>query len=115
MTYPDWMYTRKRILEQVYGKRWEDCWGEWAQALEDGVAEMVKPDISGEIPSKEKVNFFIDDLMNWFWEQLEKDPEYWRQRGIDRPPAFDTLSGSAKLSFYQDMRAALRDWQLEDL
>ncbi len=112
-----YIHTREDAFREIYIPRWEKTWGRWAKALEDGVANLAKSDYSGKtkIYTSEEADKIINGLMDFFWEELKAHPEHWEQKGIDRPPAFDTLKGEARFALCQDLFSALHSWPIDDV
>lgn len=111
------IHTREDAFREIYIPRWEHTWGRWAKAIEDDVANLAKCDYSGKVKiyTSEEADRIINDLMDFFREELAAHPEHWAQKGVDRPPAFDTLKGEARFALCQDFWRSLRDWPLEDV
>jgi len=74
-------------------------------ALEAGVADFCEPDYTQPVPTKEEVNTFIEKIDDFFAYELKCNPDYWKEKEVDKAPEFARLGGKARLCLFQQWYA----------
>ncbi len=64
---------------------------QWFQAIELNVTDGKAPNLKDGVVSKEKVNFLVEIIDNFFEDELKKNSKYWqhKDRQITNPPDFN--------------------------
>ena len=93
-----------------------DVLGRWYRALEVGIAHHIKPNLekaSGEDWGRAKS--LPEKIDAGFKAELKIHSIHWEKKGITEFPNFSRLRGGARLAFYQDLYAVVKDIDEEDL